>query len=192
MEFMWLTLKNSVLTSQRTNWDYITNTNKINSFYNTCLSSKWSTHSSKTLHPLSGPWSSSENAFILLCLLVVYPILVFLGSPMCPSERLALILFLLENYSKSIVNTICAQNPESSVLNQVVHTLTTFISSIPCIWRASFENAVVRMHTVCTCLLEGAVAVPLHSSCSAACEVAIDLAQDLQALGKVVQVTWLP
>jgi hypothetical protein len=40
MEFMWLTLKNSVLTLQRTISDYITNTNKINSFYNTCLSSK--------------------------------------------------------------------------------------------------------------------------------------------------------
>lgn len=150
MEFMWLTLKNSVLTSRRANWDYFTNTNKINSFYNTCLSSKWSTnpsiHTSMTLRPLSGPWSSSGNAFILLCLLLVYPILVFLWSLMCPSERLSLILFLLENYSKSTVNTICAQNPEYSVLSQVVHTLTTFLSSIPCIWRASFENAVVCMH----------------------------------------------
>ena len=34
---------------------------------------------------LSGPWPPSEQASILLCLLLVSSILVFLGSVMCPS-----------------------------------------------------------------------------------------------------------
>ena len=153
---MWLTLKNSILTSQRTNWDYITNTYKINSFYNTCLSSKWSTHPfiHPPIHPSIHPWRYIPFwALIFLrrhlhssLLSARFPILVFLASLMCPSERLPLILFFLENNSESTVNTTCAQNPEFSVLNQVVHTLTTFLSSIQCIWRASLENAVVCMH----------------------------------------------
>lgn len=77
------------------------------------------------------------------------PINLFLGSPMCPSGRLPHILFILENDSKS-VNTICAQNPEFSVLKQVVYeyTLTTFLESIQCVWRASLDNAAVCMHYV--------------------------------------------
>jgi hypothetical protein len=35
----------------------------------------------------SGPWLPSEDATILLPLLLVSSILVFLGSVMCPSER---------------------------------------------------------------------------------------------------------
>ena len=43
----------------------------------------------------SGPWPSSQDASILLCLLLVFSILAFLGPVKCPSGRRPPILFLV-------------------------------------------------------------------------------------------------
>jgi len=43
----------------------------------------------------SGPWPPSEGTSILLCLLLVFSILLFLRSVMCPSGQRPPILFLV-------------------------------------------------------------------------------------------------
>jgi hypothetical protein len=59
-----------------------------------CSSIKPTIHPSIPTAP-SGPWPPSDDASILLCLLIVCSILVFLGFAMCPSGRCPLILFLV-------------------------------------------------------------------------------------------------
>jgi hypothetical protein len=55
----------------------------------------FSLHSTYGATAPSGPWPSSEGTSILLCLLLVFSILLFLRSVMCPSERRPPILFLV-------------------------------------------------------------------------------------------------
>ena len=50
---------------------------------------------SMTLQPLLGPGLPSDDAFVLLCLLLVSSILIFLGYVICPSGRCPPSLFLV-------------------------------------------------------------------------------------------------
>jgi len=54
-----------------------------------------SIHPSMALQPFLGPDLPSEDASLLLCLLLVSSILLFLGFVICPSGRRPPILFLV-------------------------------------------------------------------------------------------------